>query len=102
MAYGNEKIARAEFRKAFRAVRLMKHRVAATAAFNRLDNMDMLRRALRCVRYPDGYHTSGGVWFSRQAAKNGRSFKTAIRIYLRAVKERQWRRSRPDLFPMEG
>ena len=84
--------ARERFSRAYRAVRLMKHKYAATAAFNRLPADDMLRYALKCIKYPDGYHTSGGVWFARQAAKNGRSFKTAIRIYLRAAKYRRFNR----------
>lgn len=89
---------RERFQAAYRIRRLMKHKFACTAAMKRFDDADMLRLALRCTYYPLGYHTSGGVWFSRQAAKNGYSFKTAIRSYLRAVKYRQWRRERSDLF----
>lgn len=92
---------RSAFKRAFRAYRIaMKHRIAGTQAFKRLDDaaLDMLPLALRCRRYPEGYHTSGGLWFARGAAKNGYSFKAAVRMYLRAVRHRMWRASRPDLF----
>lgn len=90
---------REKFRAAFRATRIMRrHRVAGAAAVEKIADTDMLVRAMRCWRYPDGYHTSGGVWFSRQAAKNGYSFKHAIKCYLRAVKYRRRRAERPDLF----
>jgi hypothetical protein len=90
---------RERFAKAYRIRRLMKHKVACSAALRNFDDLEMLTLALKCTYYPTGYFTSGGVWFARQAARNGYSFKKAIRSYLRAVKYRQWRRERSDLFP---
>jgi hypothetical protein len=97
-AQGDSKMnTRQRFETAYRIRRLMKHKYACSAELKKFDDFGMLRLALKCTFYPPGYFTSGGLHFSKQAAKNGYSFKKAVKMYLRAVKYRMGARHARNL-----
>lgn len=78
---------RNDFRQAYRATRLLPRKFACMAAMKNVP-VQNLAPALQCwtKRHEN---LGGGVAYSREAARCGRSFKTAVRIYLRAVKFRR-------------
>lgn len=77
---------RNEFRAAYRAVRLIPHKWAATAAIKNVGPTDMLTAALRCWTAPVW---RGGVECAQGAAADGRSFKKAISLHLQSARHRR-------------
>ncbi len=77
---------RDEFRAAYRAVRLIPHKWAGTAAIKKVGPTEMLDAALRCWTAPVW---RGGAACAREAAANGLSFKKAIALHLQSVRHRR-------------
>lgn len=87
---------RQEFRTAYRFARLVfgGHKFAAIAMIKDGLSVELQSAALQC-RGASVWHS--GIDCARSAARSGRSFKTAIRLHLRAVKHRRgtgWRPTR--------
>lgn len=78
---------RAEFRAAYRAARLLPHRFAAQAAFKTIP-VEHIAPALQswCNRHDS---LGGGLAYAKCAARNGYSFRHAVRLYLAAAARRR-------------
>lgn len=80
-----------EFRKAYRAARLLHHTYACMAASKKCSDA-ALSAAFRCRL---AHVWRGGVECAKGACRSGYSFRKAISIHLRAVKHRRSTGHRP-------
>lgn len=77
---------RAEFRAAYRAARLLPRRFAAQAAFKAIPVEHIAPALHSWTRRHDSL--GGGVAYAKGAARDGYSFRYALRLYLNAARRR--------------
>lgn len=90
-----------EWRRCYRAARLLPHRFACQHALNSLKGDGLLAAAFDlALRLRLSHEWRGGVECAKIAAANGWSFRNAIKLHLGAVRGRRSRRYDPLHNPM--